>query len=148
MRRLLRRIAAVEGALSARHQLDPKIAGSALFSLSLDEMDLLLQASVAVLEGRALTEPQRAARQAYRLALERKCMGAGRRSTTGIADLPEFGRILTAATVLRLSNEDLNLVVSGMEAQEEGRPVSASEAAALQPCQREQERLCEMAGLR
>jgi hypothetical protein len=74
MRRLLRRIAAVEGALSARHQLDPKIAGSALFSLSLDEMDLLLQASVAVLEGRALTEPQRAARQAYRLALERKCM--------------------------------------------------------------------------
>jgi hypothetical protein len=37
--------------------------------------------------------------------------------------------------------------VSGMEAQEEGRPVSASEATALQTCQREQERLCEMAGL-
>jgi hypothetical protein len=133
--------------MSAQHEQGQTIVVNALQSLSLNEMDLLFLASVANLEGRTLDEPQRAAKQAYRSALGRASVGAGHGSIAGCADIPDLGQIMVITSLRRLSDEDLHLLISGAKALEEGRPVSESEAVALQASRRERERLCEMAGL-
>ena len=147
MRKMLRRIAALEKSIARRPEQDEAIFGRALQRLSLTEMELLVLASVADRESRGLTEPQMAAKQAYRLALRTECLVAGRCSTAGFADTPALGRIMSAANLCRLSTENLKLCISGLHAQQEGRPVNAEEAAAFQICEGGWGRLCEMAGV-
>jgi len=76
----------------------------------------------------------------------KECLAAGRRSTAGFEDSPPLHRIMVTANLRRLSMEELRLARSGMLAQQEGRVVSAGEAAALRAHQCAWERLCEMAG--
>jgi hypothetical protein len=54
------------------------IVVSALHRLSVAEMELPLLAFLADRDGRALSEPQANARQAYQSALRMECLGAGR----------------------------------------------------------------------
>lgn len=137
----------MERSAAVQHQQDEAIVKQVLHKLSPQEMELLILASVADREGRALTELEWAARQAYRLALLQECVVAGRRPTEGLEAPSALHQILVSAHLGRLSREDLVLVSSGLQAQQEGRPVSTSEAAALQTFQCEWERLIEMAGL-
>jgi hypothetical protein len=146
MRNRHRRIAALERSRAVQHQQDEAIVVSALHQLSMKEIELLILASVADRASHALTESECAARQSYRLALRRECLWAGRRSTEGFEETPALRQVIVIAHARRLSDEDLKLVVSGLHAQQEGRAVSTDEAAALQTCQFEWERLCEMAG--
>ena len=101
-------------------------------------------ASVADSQGRTLTEPQGAARQAYRLALQEECLRAGHRFTAGVGDMPALYSIMVATNLRRLSAKDLSLVAGGLEAEQESRPVSPCEAAALQTIRCDWERLREM----
>jgi hypothetical protein len=146
MRWLLRRIEALERSMAAQHDQDKAIVVRTLYRLSPEELELLLLASVTDREGRALTESQAAARQAYQSALRSECLAAGRRSTAGFEDSPPLHQIMVTANLSRLSMEELRLARSGMRAQQEGRAVSAGEAAALRAHQCGWERLCEMAG--
>jgi hypothetical protein len=132
--------------MAAQHDQDEVIVAHALYLLSPEEKELLLLASVADREGRALTASQAAARQAYRSALRRECLGARHRSTAGFEDSPPLHQIMVTASLSRLSLEELELVRSGMLAQQEGRAVNEFEAAALRAYQCGWERLCEMAG--
>jgi len=127
------------------HQQYESIALRALNRLTQKELELLFRASVADGQGRRLTEPEWAARQAYRLALRGEYLWAGRRSTEGLGDTPPLRELQVIALAGRLSNEDLKLVISGMEALREDRALSAGEAAALQTYQCEWQQLCEMA---
>jgi hypothetical protein len=146
MRKMLRRIAALEKWMAEQQKQDDAIAVGAMHRLSLEEAELLLLASVAHREGRSLTEPQMAAKQAYHLAIQRGCLGAGRRSTWGFEDIPSLDGLIVRASLLRLSRAELELVRNGILAQQEGRPVSAEEAATLQIWTNEWERLCELTG--
>ena len=132
--------------MTAQHGQDNAIVASALQRLSVEEMELLLLAFVADREGRGLSEPQATAMQAYRSALRRECLGAGRRSTAGFEDRPARRQIMATANFRRLSFEELQFLRSGLQAQQEGRAVSTCEAAALQSYQCGWERLCAMAG--
>ena len=147
MRKMLRRVAALEKLIARRPEQDEAIVDKAVHMLSLTEMELLLLASAADQEGRGLTEPQMAAQQAYQLALRRECLAAGRRSTAGFSDTLVLHRIIRTANLRQLSCEDLHLLQSALLAQQEGRPVNAQEAAALQTLNNGWERLCEMAGV-
>jgi hypothetical protein len=109
-------------------------------------MELLLLAFVANREGRALTEPQANARQACQSAIRTECLRAGRRTAAGFEDRPSLRQIMVTANFRRLTRQELELVHSGLQAQQEGRAVSTDEATALQSAQSGWKRLCEMAG--
>jgi hypothetical protein len=145
---MLRRIAALEKATTGWDKQDEAIAVGVFYRLSLEEIDLLLLASVSDREGRSLTEPQMAAKQAYHLALRTECLGAGRRSTAGLEDLPPLDQMIDQASLRRLSFEDLKLLSNGLRAQHEGCAVSVDEAAAIQTYQYEREHLYALAGFR
>src|SRR5262249_1524245 len=97
MRSLHRRIAVLERSAAVQHQHDEPIVKQVLHKLSPQEMELLILASVADREGRALTELEWAARQAYRLALLQECVVAGRRPTEGLEAPSALHQILVSA---------------------------------------------------
>jgi hypothetical protein len=146
MRKILRRVAVLEKLIGGRPEQDEAIVERAVRKLSLKEMELLLLASAADREGRGLTEPERAAKQAYQLALRTECLAAGRRSTGGFSDTLVLDRIIREANLLQLSCEEMSLLYNG-QAQQEGRPLNADEAAGFQIWENGWDRLSEMAGL-
>jgi len=146
MRRIHRRLDILEKAMAARRLARQTIAHRALDWLPPHEVDLLLSASGADRQGRPLSEPETAARQAYRAVFEREWRRAGYSSTKGFDGKPDIGRAVLLAAARRIGREDLDLAAHGHRAEQQGRTASERESAAMAVCNLEWARLWQRAG--
>ena len=149
MRNLIRRIEALEKSTSALRQARQAMADQALETLSLQDLELLISAFGGDREGRALTQGESAARQAYGSALESQSQRNRLRWPTRLERIPNLDTIHTAIIIVlgrHCSDEELELAVAGSRAQQQGRTPTERELVALQATAAQGQRLCHRAG--
>jgi len=124
---LRRRLEALEKALSVRDKAREETIKEALHRISLEELDLLIDAMLALRQGRELTEREAAAKQAYTSALETRCVCRGL-TVRGILDV---SKLIAEAVIRKVSDQDLDLLISGGNAVRQGPEPTAAELAAF-----------------
>lgn len=122
------------------------IAARALSWLSRPGPEQLLSAMGAILERRALTRDEAAARQEYGQALLRECPWAGPGTVKEFENALSIRRLMIVALAQAVSGQELESAARGLEAQQQGNPVLPEDATALRTCTDEWGRLWRLTG--
>jgi len=125
---LYRRLEALEDWLDKRDELVNQAIKSAMHEISQENLELLIDATLASLQGMELNERQAAGKEAYAEALRPRCREHGLKVTR----MPEAPDLIDLAAVRALSDEDLHLTLRGIRKIIGGSQPTAEELAALQ----------------
>ncbi len=147
LRNVEKRVAALEKLVPLRRQQDKKIVESALYSIRPDQWEGLILAKIADRDGRALTEAESAATQAYRSQLRCQCLNAGRRSAEGFEHIPALDELFGKAILGILEHWEFELFRSALDALAEGRPVSPEAMPVVEAWEEKWKRISEKAGI-
>jgi hypothetical protein len=129
---LKRRLEALEESLALTDKAMNELIQSAVRNISPDDLEALIDAAIAHLCGRELTEREVAAKKTYAAALALECRWRG----LTVRRLPDVAWLVGQATIHRLSEQELLRGLRGLRAQElaltQGYEPTAEESAALQ----------------
>ena len=121
------RLEVLEKSLSAMERACEQTIQSALRSISHENLELLIDATLAPLRGRELTEREAGAKQAYASALEREC----RMQRITVRRTPRAKDMINDAAMRRMCEDDLALAYRGYCAMQRGFKPNAAEAVAI-----------------
>jgi hypothetical protein len=125
---LYRRLETLERSLAVTDKAREGMILNALHHISQEDLEFLIDASLAPRQGRALTEREAMAQQAYTAALEAEC----RCCRLTVTRIPEAPQLIFWAAMRRISEKELGLVASGVNTSIRGFEPSAEEVAARQ----------------
>jgi len=128
MNKLRKRIEVLEKLQATSDKAGDDLIQQALYQLSLEDMDFLIDATLALVQGQDLSERQATARQNYFGALQTECRSHGLKVTR----IPQAPELIVNAGLRRVCTEDMLLFLSAARAWEQGFVPSAEELAAVQ----------------
>jgi hypothetical protein len=127
MKTRYRRLEALEKSRAATEEACNTKIRNVLYRISREHTELLIDATLALHQGRELTAGEAAARQAYAAALEWECRGSG----WAPRRMPTIPELISEAVLCEESEDDLLLSIGGYRALIAGFEPTAAQSAAI-----------------
>lgn len=128
MQTLYRRLAALEKSRAITEETCNMKMLHALHKISRENLELLIDVTLALRLGRELTAREAAARQAYAAVLESEC----RLFRGTVRRFPDTPELISQAVLRQKSEDDLLLCIRGFRALEAGVEPTAAQKAAIE----------------